>query len=70
MLAKSRWDLTRRLKGKKILLLRRSVLNFVIADECKADPFHKAGYAGKDDRNCQMTKNNKFLSWVSQIQVV
>jgi hypothetical protein len=48
----------------KDIAVRRSALNFVTADERKADPFHNAGCSGRDDSNCQITKDNKFLSWV------
>ena len=48
----------------KDIAVRRSVINFVTAEERKADLFHKADCAGRDDSNCQITKNNKFLSRV------
>jgi hypothetical protein len=40
----------------KDVAVGHSVLNFVTADERKADPFHKTGYVDRDDRNCQITK--------------
>ena len=54
----------------RYIAVRRSVLNFVAADERKEDLFHKAVYASRDDTNSQITKNNKFLSWVSQSQAL